>query len=629
MSGLKKIVSVILAAVMLLCITAAAFAETEEDYEPKLDRAAALEKAQAFLAEIQGKSSDEIAEEQGVSAWDVMSPYGTETPPDPAITVTDGQSWEDVVDMLIEKYDVGPDKENSTYSDFSLGYYNTLTGEEKYYNGDTFLISASMMKVPENMIYTDMIYNGEMDWDTEINGYTYSYLQYRSIVHSDNDAFMTLLSGIGGYSGFKEKQIQYLGDDPRELCTMYAVDNYYSAKELVNCLKLVYNEPERFAGILENMLEAEPYSYFKQYERRYPIAQKYGFLPADMQSGHTIINSCGVVFTDTPFIIVAFTDSMSSAYDFIAEYCTLMCDYTNFRTAEQQTSDALAEEQAVEELEERSVEDLLPTAEPVPIDTGELSASETQENSSGNILKKVDISNMSVTSTILLIVIFIATVMSLVLIFRYNASGRINGFWAVVAVLFAGLCLFACVVGCNLGTLYVKTDVDPQETVIKFYQAILDEDYATAYSCLGDYSSLGLENEPDTEEGKLLYNALKDSYSFTLHGDAVKDKLNATQTVAFRYLNLSTLEEAVQKEIDPLLKEYVDSHTRSEIYDANGAYLQSVTDAVYLQALEETLESADKYYTSSEYDVTLTYSDGSYLMYTNSDMLKAFLGGVS
>ena len=628
MSTLKKFLSLLIAFVVLLSVGLCAFAETEADYEPKLDRAAAIEKAWNFLEQIQGKSAEKIAEEQEVSVWDVMSPNGTEVPPEPLISVSADQSWDDVVQMLFDKYGLTEQKFKDGWYDLALGYYNTLTGEECYFNGEEFLISASMMKVPENMIYTDMIYNGEMDWDTEINGYEYSYLQYRSIVHSDNDAFMTLLSGIGGYAGFKEKQIPYLGDDPTELLGWnYQIDNYYTAKEIINCLKLVYNEPERFAGILENMLEAEPYNYFREYERRYPIAQKYGFLPAAEFHGD-IYNSCGVVFTEEPFMIVVFTESLTCASDFLAEYCTLMCDYTNFRIADQRAADEEAEQKALETIEEKNISEYLPAPETVP-SQNEMENSVEQGSGAKKVLKKAGLFDMSVTATIILIVIFIVTVLGLVLIFRYNRAGRINGFWAVMAVLMFGLCLFASVVGFNLGTVYVRTDVDPSETVIKFYQAMIDGDYATAYDCLGDYSSIGLENQPETEEGRLLYDALKDSYSFTLHGAPKLDKLEAKQTVAFRYLNLSAVESEAKKKVDSLLKKYVESHDRREIYDSDGVYLQSATDEVYLQALQEALADAEKYYTSSEYDVTLTYSDGRWIMNTNPEMLKAFLGGVS
>ena len=611
---------------MILSAAVFSYAESEADYEPKLDRAAALEKAWDFLQQLQGKTADEIAEEQGVSAWDVKSPYGTEAPGEPELSVAADQSWDDVVAMLFDKYNI--EHELELGCNIAFGYFNTLTSEEKYYNGDEFLISASMMKVPENMIYTDMIYNGELDWDSQINGWEYGYLQYRSIVHSDNQAFMDLLSGIGGYSGFKEKQIQYLGDDPSELLGWdYQCDNYYTAKEIINCLKLVYNEPERFAGILENMLEAEPYSYFRQYERRYPIAHKYGFLPADQQYGHTIINDCGVVFTDSPFIIVIFTDSISSAYDIIGEYCTLMCDYTNYRIEEQQASDAAAQQNALEELEAKSVAEFLPETEQLPIETA--SEENPEENKTGNVLKKVGVSDMSSKATVVMILIFAVTIAGLVVIFRNNRAGRVNGFWAVLAVLLAGLCMLVCLFGYNLGTVYVKTDVDPTETVTKFYQAVISGDYQTAYGCLGDYSTLGLENEPDTEEGKLLYDALKNSYDYALHGEPRLNKLEATQSVAFKYLNLNAVEEEAGRQVDSLLKKYVESHNRSEIYDDNGGYLQSATDEVYLEALKAALADAEEYYTSTEYDVTLTYSDGSWIMNTNSEMLKAFLGGVS
>ena len=78
----------------------------------------------------------------------------------------DGKSWLEVVEEFNERLSIRP--QNVTY-----GYRNTVTGEEHFYNGDTYMVSGSMYKVPLNMVVAEELYNGEIDWDTQFGGYNY------------------------------------------------------------------------------------------------------------------------------------------------------------------------------------------------------------------------------------------------------------------------------------------------------------------------------------------------------------------------------------------------------------------------------------------------------------------------
>ena len=276
---------------VLLCLLAG-FGCAFADEIPEVGLKAALEKAQAFNEWMDQRTAEQIAEEMGISVWSVLSPYGTEAPPEPLITVSEGDSWDGLLQQLLDKYDTDSDH-------VGIGSYFPRTGEEHYINPDKYIVSASMFKVPLNMILADRVSDGEMTMDTDIFGMPYRWYQYRTIVHSDNERSVNLMDYMGGYSEFKRLQIPYLGNDPSEdLGWNYQIENYYNAREFIHLLRMLYDEPERFPGIVENMLEAEPYSYFHQYERRYPIAQKYGFVGQEENwVYHTYINTCGIIFT--------------------------------------------------------------------------------------------------------------------------------------------------------------------------------------------------------------------------------------------------------------------------------------------------------------------------------------------
>lgn len=618
---LRMGITCLLMVVLLFACLPVALA-AEEIPAPGLD--AALEKAKQYNAWITGKSAAEVAAELNVSEWDVLSAYGTESLPEPLITVQESDTWETLMQRLLEKYGVDE-------STVGIGYYNTRTGEEKYINADKYRVSASMFKIPLNMIYADRVSSGEMTMDTEIWGMSYAWLQNRTIVYSDNERACNLWDNLGGYSVFKTLQIPYLGNDPAEdIGWNYQVDNFYTPREFIHMMRMLYDEPERFPGVLENMLEATPHSYFRQYDHRYPVAQKYGFVEQNEDTGHhTYLTTCGIAFTGDPCCLVVFTDNVTWAYDLISEYCTVMCDYTEMMSARQDVLDAQAAEEAArrEASDAAAFENAVAALSarfdaPAPVLTKTVARTGAEENNARFEMK------FSVVSCILVGWILVAMLTGFVLIFRHNRSGRINAFWAVIAIILAGTGLSLCVLGLDIGTVFARPEGDPRETVTTFFDSLLSRDYPAAYACLGNYAGLGVENAPAEEDARLMYDALLDSYSYSLRGDCVTDKMQAHQTVTFRYLNLNAVKKAAAGEVNPILEKIVSTRTRSEVYDEDGNYLPAVTDEVYLTAIRKVLEDPTQFYTSADISVTLEYRNDSWMIQADDGMMTPLSGGV-
>ena len=206
-------------------------------------------------------------------------------------------------------------------------------------------------------------------------------------------------------------------------------------------------------------------------------------------------------------------------------------------------------------------------------------------------------------------------------------EGGIRKFWVGVTVLLLAAALLLCVYASWRGSLYIKPSGNPQYTVTRFFDALLAEDYPTAYSCLSDYRSLGLEKEPASEEARLIYRALKDSYKVELVGKCREEQLTAVQTVNFRYLNVQRVESEISKRVNTVLAYLVAEKPRDQVYDENGQYLPELTDEVYLLALQQVLESPGFYYSTAEFDIQLEYINGEWLMQTNQDLFNAIMGG--
>ena len=509
-----------------------------------------------------------------------------------------GKTWEEVVDRVLEECDVSRDH-------ITAGYCNLVTGEEHYINGDEYKTAASMYKLPLNMYFTDLIQSGQFDWDSYYPNVTYEYVRDASLIYSDNDWSMFLWSSsvIGGYSKFRELTAPYMGVDLNDVPDNYYSDNIYTARQFINCLKLLYNEQDRFPGIIETMQQTEQERFFMLREPRFKIAHKYGYVS---ENGHSFMNDCGLAFTSQPIALVMFTDNVDNAEELLTAYCTAVCEYTNYTVANPPATPT-PEPTAVPT---PTVPAVTPSAEPAPT----AAAQEPEDTGAATPL-----------AALLFIALFLAggVIGAIKLKKKYNASLTLT----LITVLLCAAGMLLAVAGCFGGTVIAKPTGEPQDAVTGFFDSLIAGNYTAAYDRVRDYASLGLENEPSTESGKMAYAALHASYGYELIGSAEVDKLDAAQKVSFTYLSLPALEAAVADETQTQLKHLVQQLPSSEVYDQNNNYLPEVTERAYLQALELVLEHAADYYTTEEISLALNYTDGRWQLIMNNSLLKALNGG--
>lgn len=188
---------------------------------------------------------------------------------------------------------------------------------------------------------------------------------------------------------------------------------------------------------------------------------------------------------------------------------------------------------------------------------------------------------------------------------------KIHPIWAALAVVLVLASLALCFYGYRGGMLYAKTEGDPQETIDAFIRAMKVGDSKTAYELLSNYSSLGIENQPQTEDGRVLMDALRLSYRCELVGDCVQRGDSAEQLIRLTALDLNKLDEA--------RAESVPAETASE--EGEG----EETPAVPLAQL--LMEKGSSLYTTAEYAVTLRYADDQWRIVLDDALLKALAGG--
>ncbi len=233
----------------------------------------------------------------------------------------EGKTFEEITNDFFEEWGIDPE-------DLSFGYYNTVTGEELYHNGDKYMVAASVYKLPLNMYYTEKIYNGEISWEDRFAGSPYHAVQVSSIISSNNELSEALQKAVGDNNAYRDA-IAYLLDVDTATVEeeYYNTENKYTARQIIASLKKLYGNRHIYVNVEEYMLMAAPNSHFTAIEHRYTIPHKYGYLS---YNGHNYYNDAAIAYTPHPILLVMFTDNCAGGSNTLTRFCTLMCDYSEY-----------------------------------------------------------------------------------------------------------------------------------------------------------------------------------------------------------------------------------------------------------------------------------------------------------
>ena len=175
----------------------------------------------------------------------------------------------------------------------------------------------------------------------------------------------------------------------------------------------------------------------------------------------------------------------------------------------------------------------------------------------------------------------------------------IAGVFAAILVIIVIGAVVLCFIGSTDRLLFARPSGNPQNAVTGFFNALKAGNYESACSYLENYSSLGLEKVPDSEEGQIMLSGLQKSYDYSLSGNIVMMGTKASQKVLLRYLDLNQLNEAAL----------------------------AMPEVDYNTALRQILSDSESCCTSDFFDITVTYTDGNWLMVMDHDLLTALQGG--
>lgn len=224
---------------------------------------------------------------------------------------------------------------------FSLCYYNTVTGEEYRYNDEKMMVAASTYKLPLNLYYYEMEARGEIAPDAYIpnSGTTLEQCHYLSLVHSDNETSMAMLYNLGNFRTYKDCMRTYFTDG--EVPSQYYADNFYSTSQMLDTLKYIWEHQDELPQMLTYLKEACPDAYFKKYVTDCEIAHKYG-------SFEGAENDTGIFFAHQPFLLAVYTQNVGE--NVVARAAELAKAYTDAQYEAQLRAE---EEARIKELQEK------------------------------------------------------------------------------------------------------------------------------------------------------------------------------------------------------------------------------------------------------------------------------------
>ncbi|MCC8048785.1 MAG: class A beta-lactamase-related serine hydrolase [Oscillospiraceae bacterium] len=558
-----------------------------------------------------------------------------------------GKSWAQVTYAFIEDYDIRTEN-------IAIGYRNLVSGETYFLNGDNYITGASVYKLPLNMYCSNLVYQGEMEWDTLIGGYQYQIIEKSSIVSSNNEVSEALQKALGTYEEYRADIAPMLGVDTETVESEYFESNIFTPRQLIFCLTLLYNEPDIFPNVLDYMLIASPTRSFctAKSEIPYDIAHKFGYLYIE-ETGHSYVNDAGIIFTDEPFALVFLSDNGRVSEGTLGKYCALMTEYTQYQTEHRAEEEPVAAEEpvAIETVSAAAEVAAEPerTAAPQPAESEDVSPTEAAEE-----VEETENTGEEPRSAprvlIILVALGVVVILAVLLALRgkkrtvseptkHLAESQGDIMRCKHPIPAAALCALAllaaltAVLLCRFGggaPVLLRQSGESAETAVSFLDALCGGDYDAAGALLAGDSTLGLQTLPDSDEGAALWSLLTESWSYTLCGGCEQDGTTATQEVEFTSLDLSAMLEGLDEDITAALAERVENAAlSSDIYDENGDYREEIVMQVYSEALAARCAAAEGSCVTRSLTLTLTYTDGAWRVVADEALVNALFGSIA
>lgn len=539
--------------------------------------------------------------------------------------------WDSFVQEYLDAAQVDPET-------VAMGYYNTVTGEEHYFRGDVLFAAGNVDKVPLNMYYSEKVYSGDLGWDTTFAGIDYKSLQHSTLCQSSNELTSVLATAIGTQEEYRLAMCPYIGVDPATAEESFLQADQLTPRQMIFCLNKLYSDPERFPGVIDNMLQSDPEEYFEQIITDYSIAQKYGWYVDDDDN---YINCVGIVETEEPILLSIFTRNCRLGKKILGDYCALMCEYTDNNMAVRKAAEEEeARKEAAEQAAHQAALDKLAQQE-AEAEAAKRAEEEKAAQEAALIEETLTSANIAMRFlACILACAFMSAVLGVVVRIKKKPrdnSARPNKVRIALSVILALVAAFTivitvatCIFAMDAKPVIMSESADPTGTAEEFLSLTLSGKTAEAEEMLIGGSKLGLDTKPQDKLGIMLHDALQASFSYEVKSECVSDSINASQSFTVTYLDIPAITALQQEATNARLAEYVEAAVRAEeVQDENGNYLPEVAMRALEEVTGEILENAEDYYVQKDITIDMQYVGGKWLVTADESLFSILAGNTA
>ena len=251
------------------------------------------------------------------------------------VSAADAEPAEDTLETRVAQF---MEENYLNEQNFSISYYNTVTGESYAFEDTHMMVAASTYKLPLNLYYYQQELAGEIAPDALIAGvYRLSDCHYQSLVWSNNEISEAMLYQIGSFQEYKQTMRTFTDMTDDEIDPRYYSGNLYCTRMMMDALKYLYDHAADYEEMLSYMKEASPQNgYFRKYVTECEVAHKYG-------SFEGAENDTGIIYAGQPFLLAVYTQDVAGE-EICAKAARLMKDYTDEQYAIQLEQERLETE---------------------------------------------------------------------------------------------------------------------------------------------------------------------------------------------------------------------------------------------------------------------------------------------
>lgn len=225
-------------------------------------------------------------------------------------------------------------------SNFSMSYYNPVSGESYAFNDSTFLPVGKLRFLPTHMYFYEEETRGTFESpdpnapEFTIGGMTLEDCRYHSIILAEETISEKMQAQIGNSNQYLELINQRYGlINSSALPREYWDGKHLSAEFLMNCIRTVSARPELFNGMMANYRLVQKADAFANGSVIYPIVQI-------REEADGYITAVAEVSAAQNFLLVASVKSVSGGDEVLGKLNKVICDYvlaTAGDTAQEQT----------------------------------------------------------------------------------------------------------------------------------------------------------------------------------------------------------------------------------------------------------------------------------------------------